>query len=370
MILIISIISAFAFVWFQQFIYQKYWKRNLDVEINYKYTECMAGEENEINEVVKNNKFLPLTMLHVKFDTPKSFIFKNEENSSLTDFFYRDDIFTVWGKQSAKRYLKFTCSRRGCFYMHDTTLTTSDLFMQKTLTTKVSNKTVIRVFPKKVDLAFFDVPFDRITGNYATQKTLIEDPFEFRGIREYQRYDNMKNINWKSSARNNELKVNNYFMTSSQSVKILLNLDLNIYVKDERLLEEIISLSSSLAEKFILTGIPLSLETNTCDIYTGEQIFINSGSGAAHMRSVDTALCRIDTNASTSDFLEILHKNFEIADQQTYYIIISNKRSKELLDYYSSVKELGISSYFIVPELKQYSVTETAPDFIKWDVEY
>lgn len=370
MILIISIISGFAFLWLEQYIFRKFWNKNLDVKISYKYTECMVGEENEINEVVLNNKILPLTMLHVKFDTPKSFLFDNEEHSSLTDYFYRDDIFTVWGKRSVSRFLKFTCSKRGCYYLHDTTITTSDLFMSQPLTAKVKNNIVIKVFPKKVDLSFFDIPFYRITGDFATQKTLIEDPFEFRGIREYQRYDNMKNINWKSSARNNSLKVNNYFMTSSQSVKILLNLDLNIYSKDEKLLEEIISLASSLAQKLIQSGIPLALETNISDIYTGEQILIDSGSGSAHMRSIDTALCRIDLNATTSDFVEILNTNFNTINNQIYYIIISNNRSKEILDSYCLSKETGLSNYFIVPELKQYAVTETAPDLIKWDIEY
>ena len=130
----------------------------------------MAGEENELKEVITNDKFLPIPMLHVKFDTPKSFVFENECNSSISDNYYRDDVFTVMGHQSVTRTLKFTCAKRGCFYMHDTNITSSDLFMKLTLTGKCTNHAVINVFPRKVDLAFFDIPFKTITGNFVTQK--------------------------------------------------------------------------------------------------------------------------------------------------------------------------------------------------------
>lgn len=374
MILIIAFICALALMYIQRIIYKKYWNHNLDVKISYKSVDCVAGEENELIEVITNNKWLPLSMLHVKFDTPKSFVFENESNSSISDYYYRDDVFTVMGHQSVTRTLKFTCTGRGCFYMHDTNLTSSDLFLNLTLTDRRKNEAVIHVFPKKIDLTLFEIPFHTITGNFATQKNLIEDPFEFRGIREYQPYDSMKRVNWKSSARNNELQVNTFFMTSSQDVKIILNLDTQIYSHDDKLIEYIISIASSIAEKLIGSGIPVGLITNGKDIYTNEQIFRNSGSGMKHMLSLDTALARINTHTETLDFLSIFKESLvsssNVTNEHTYFIIISNNRSKEILDTYKESKSMDISSLFIVPELKQYSIDEDIPDSLKWDIEY
>lgn len=370
MILFVVFICALGFMWLQGLFFKKYWSRHLDVKIRIKNTECVAGEENILTEVITNNKLLPLPMLHVKFNTPKSFRFENEENSSVTDYYYRDDIFAIMGHQSITRNLKFTCESRGCYYLHDTSITSTDLFMRLTFTDKRSNNIMIHVYPKKVNLDFFEIPFQTITGNYVTQKTLVEDPFEFRGIREYQPYDSMHNINWKSSAKNDRLQVNTYFMTSSQEVRILLNLDTHIYSRDNKLLEKIISLASSLAEKFISAGIPVALDSNAVDIYTHEQLNRSSGSGINHMVSIDTALARIDIRGEHKDFIAVLKQNFESISKNTYYIIISNNRHEEILDYYKKIKELAVNSYFIVPELKQFDIELSVPDLIKWDIEY
>lgn len=374
MILIIAFICALALMYIQRIVYKRYWNDKLDVKISYKSVDCVAGEENELIEVITNNKWLPLSMLHVKFDTPKSFIFENENNSSISDYYYRDDVFTVMGHQSVTRTLKFTCTGRGCFYMHDTNITSSDLFLKLTLTDRRKNEAVIHVFPRKIDLALFEIPFQTITGNFTTQKTLIEDPFEFRGIREYQPYDSMKRVNWKSSARNNELQVNTYFMTSSQNVKIILNLDTQIYSHDDKLIEYIISIASSIAEKLIANGIPVGLITNGKDIYTDEQISRKSGSGMKHMLSIDTALARINTHTENLDFLNILENALpsspDVINEHTYYIIISNNRSRKLLAIYKESKSMDISSFFIIPELKHYNIDEDIPDSLKWDVEY
>ena len=370
MILLVVFICAFFFLWVQGFLFKKYWSRNLDVTISIKNTECTAGEENILTEVITNNKCLPLPLLHVKFNTPKSFRFENEENSSVTDFYYRDDIFAIMGHQSITRNLKFTCESRGCYYLRDTGITSTDLFMRLTFTDKRTNNIVIHVYPKKVNLDFFEIPFETITGSFATQKNLIEDPFEFRGIREYQPFDSMHNINWKSSAKNDLLQVNTYFMTSSQEVRSLLNLDTHLYSRDDKLLEKIISLASSLAEKFISAGIPTALDSNAVDLYTHERLNRLSGSGINHMVSIDTALARIDTHGKHKEFITVLKENFECIQKNAYYIIISNNRQKDILDYYNKIKETAVSCYFIIPELKQFNIELSDPGLIKWDIEY
>lgn len=370
MILITAFICAFALMWLQGFVFAKYWNKDLDVKITYKSYDCVAGEENELREVITNNKKLPLPMLHVKFDTPKSFVFENEDNSSISDNYYRDDVFTIMGHQEVIRTLKFTCTKRGCYYMHNTNITSSDLFLNLTLTDKRENPAVIHVFPEKINLSLFDVPFQTITGNFATQKTLVEDPFEFKGIREYQPYDGMRKINYKSSAKHNSLQVNTFFMTSSQEIVILLNLDATTYSRDDRLTEAIISLASSLAEKFIAAGIPVGIETNGIDTYTNERIMRPVGGGHNHMLSIDTALARINSHAENSSFVDVIRNSFSTINEQSYYIIISNKRDKEIIDAYETAKANGASSYFIVPENIHYDVNENITDMIKWDIDY
>lgn len=370
MILLVAFICVLLLIWLQRRIYSKYWNDSLDVKITYKSMDCIAGEENELVEVITNNKSLPLPVLHVKFDMPKSFIFENEDNSSVTDYYYRDDVFTILGHQSVKRTLKFTCSARGCFYMRDVNITSSDLFLQLILTDKIKNPAVIHVFPKKVDTSPFDIPFNTITGTIVTNRTLVEDPFEFKGIRNYQPYDSMKNINWKSSAKNGELMVNNFFMTSSQNVKLLLNLDTHLYSRDDRLLEYIVCIASSLAERLINARIPVGLVTNGRDIYTKEQILRPFGNGTNHMLILDKDFARLDLHGDLLDFSSILKNELKTSKENTFYLIVSNNRSNEVISQYISSKEMGISAFFIVPEIKHTEVLENIPDMIKWNIEY
>ncbi len=373
MILIIAFACIFVLMIVQRIVYTKYWDDKLNVKISYKYVDCMAGEENELVEEISNNKWLPLPMVHIKFDMPKSFKFENENNATVTDNYYRDDVFTINGHQKIRRTLKFKCTGRGCYYMNDINLVSSDLFLTYILSSKRKNPAVIHVFPEKIPLDFFEVPFNTITGNFSTNKTMIEDPFEFRGIRPYQQFDSMKHINWKASAKDGDLKVNTFFMTSSQDVKVILNMDTHVYSANERLLEKTISIASSICEKIIEAGIPVGLVTNAKDSYTGEKIVRASGSGVKHMTVLDTALARIDTTAQNDNFADVLRDemlgNLDSVGNRTYYIVISNSRKKEILDVYKQTKDNSILSYFIVPEYAQYDIEEYIPDMIKWDID-
>ncbi len=379
MLLILAIACALVLYWLQSFIYARYWNRHLNVKIHFEHKECIEGESNTLIEIITNNKSLPLPMLHVKLNTPRTFLFKNEENSSVTDYYYRDDVFSVMGNQQITRNLNFMCSRRGCYYMNDLSLVCYDLFMQKTFNDNAPNSNIIYVYPAKIDVSAFDIPFNTITGSYATQRTLVEDPFEFRGIRPYQPYDNIRNINWKSSARNNILQVNTFFMTSSQTVHILLNLDTHLYSKSEILVETAIRIASSLSEKFIRTEIPVSVTSNGIDRYTGSNIYQPAGQGNEHMKAIDISLARIDTSCDNSSFVSILRDTLEHSDNYSYYIIISNSRTPELVKCYNELTGQGISCYFIVPEYKDVniekdfmaeniSVTDMS-GIIKWEVE-
>lgn len=373
MVLIVAFICVTALVVLQMLVYKKFWDDRLEVDISYKNVFCVAEEENELVEVIVNRKWLPLPMMHVKFDMPKTFLFENENNSSVSDHYYRDDVFSIMGHQSVTRTLKFRCMGRGCFYMHDTNITCGDLFLRKTFAAKRKNEKVIHVFPKKINLEFFDSPFNTITGDYVTSKTLIEDPFEFRGIREYQPYDGIRHINWKSSARNGELKVNTFFMTSSQNIKVILNMDTQTYSRNDRMIEYIISLASSICERLINEGIPTGLITNGKDTYTKEHVTIPSGSGEKHMLAIDTALARIDSHADNFVFADILSDSLTANDNLlgggTCYIIISNNRSKEVINAYKEAKNRGVQVYFIIPEYSQYQEQADIPDAIMWNIE-
>ena len=68
---------------------------------------------------------------------------------------------------------------------------------------------------------------ERMLGIMQCSRHLYEDPFTFRGIREYTTSDPMKTINWKASARTGGLMVNTFDSVMTQKVMLYLAVFLN-----------------------------------------------------------------------------------------------------------------------------------------------
>ena len=93
-------------------------------------------------------------------------------------------------------------------------------------------------------------------GTMTSRQFLYEDPFEFRGIRDYTSTDPMNSVNWTASARTGELMVNVHDSTSSQEAIIILNLETETVWVYEQLHEIAIRLAASISYYFLNTVLP------------------------------------------------------------------------------------------------------------------
>ena len=101
-----------------------------------------------------------------------------------------------------------------------------------------------------------------INGEIKSKAHLIEDPFEFRGIREYQPYDSMKSINWKATAKTGELRVNMRDFTSQKVVRIFLNLEDTGIIKRTEACEAAIKVAAGLVKNFTSEDMEFALYSN------------------------------------------------------------------------------------------------------------
>lgn len=111
------------------------------------------------------------------------------------------------------------------------------------------------MYPRMVDETRLEIPFQKIMGSVLSRKNLYEDPFEFRGIREYQPTDPMHKINWKVSARTDQWMVNLYDSTSAQEVVVLLDVEDETIWKFDAIHEEGIRLAAALVSRLLQNGI-------------------------------------------------------------------------------------------------------------------
>ena len=189
----IGILGFFLMV-FQKMLYEKLWYRHLHVNISFRDDHIFQGEQGELKEIIVNRKWLPLAMLKVKFKTDRRLLFDEHRGSRTTDQYYRNDVFRINGGEKVTRTLKFTGSRRGYYTINEASLVASDLFFMGQMVKEQEMKAVLYVYPRPYDSSRLTQSLIQINGEILSKRHLLEDPFEYRGIREYQPYEDRKSV--------------------------------------------------------------------------------------------------------------------------------------------------------------------------------
>ena len=352
-----------------RFIYIKKWNKNLDFSVSFEKDHVVAGDMVNLKEVVTNAKRLPLPFVHIKFQMDRKIEFQNKDaNSSVSDNVYRDDVFSLLFNQRITRRIPVTCTKRGVFTIDEVECISSGAFMSDILLMRKKCNSLITVYPKTVDMSEFQLMNNRICGDLERKKYLLEDKFVFRGIRDYEPFDNMKDINFKASAKMGHLMVNEFNETMSEKVCVLLNLENDGMLKFDRLSEESISIAAGLCESLIERGINVSLISNGRDI-DGESLS-NSGFGSdvTHLNSINTSLARIDLDNEAVDFADLLSGIFlnedmsdlsnesgdlvkwtEDGESDTVYVMISASRRERLQNVFERLTKGQTETVWVVP---------------------
>lgn len=242
--------------------YEKQWNKNLTVSLKFLQDFVYAGEQVEMTEQLENRKRLVLPALEVAFHMDKNLLFCDFENTSVSDFTYKRDIFALLGSQRVTRKLTLDCTKRGYYRIDHSYLTAYSLLHKKRYSMECPASTDLYVYAKGRNVADILVTCERLMGSVQCAKRLFEDPFAFSSIREYTISDPMKTINWKASARTGELMVNTFESTLMESVMICLDLEDSGILKYDFLIEESVSVAASLARKLIGHGMEVGLCVN------------------------------------------------------------------------------------------------------------
>lgn len=346
--LMVALVLACLLYFLQQFYFKKNWNRNLQVELHFMSKGVAAGESCYLEEVITNDKRMPLPTLQVKFRTAASFRFEEEKNAVTTDHYYRWDLFSVGGRKRVCRSLKFRTGQRGYFRIPELDVLAKNFFLTHQYSMRQPNETALYVYPYKRDTNQFDLLYHQMMGEIIAKKRLEEDPFAFRGIRGYMPSDSIRQINWKSSARNGQLLVNVFETTTSQTICILLDGRVRSVVNERRMQEMTISVSSSIAARLLKIGIPVALYSNTRDILTHDPVHTEAGSHGQHMESIDRSLARIDLSEKMDEFSETIRKTVETNGNGMCYLMITSDYSDRLLQEYRRQRKNGIEIFGIV----------------------
>ena len=342
MVIIVIIIGALVMNYALVKIYGHLWGKNLDAQVEFQKEPSLEGRDVMLTETIYNRKWLFLPVLQVGFQMHRNLWFADGENTSVSDQCYKRDIFSVGGYQKITRTIPFHCSKRGYYELSQVELVTRSPLMNKKFYKTLESPDHFYVYPRMVDDTKLEIPFQKIMGSVLSHKNLYEDPFEFRGIREYQPTDPMHKINWKVSARTDQWMVNLYDSTSAQEVMILLDVEDETIWKFDEIHEEGIRLAAALASRLLQQGIPVGIRTNGRDLKSDECFSLNGGTGPQQVRSLYEGLTRLDLTKKAEHMEVILDRlRDEKENGNRTYVMISKNQRESCYEGFDSLLQDG-----------------------------
>lgn len=352
----------------QKYLYRKYWSKGLDTEVSFSrdYIEC--GESAELIEVVTNDKLLPLPVFHLKFSVDKSLRFIDTENSNVTDLYHKNELFSILGHQRITRRLQFVGTGRGVVGVNNASILVRDFFMRDTYAAKMRHLDVIYVFPRKINTDRLEIFYRGIMGELESRRSIVEDSLTFRGIRPYESFDPYRSINWKQSAKARELMVNMYGYTTDSRVRIMLNLDNDYMIEMNKLLEEAISIVSSISRRLLDNAVAVSVVTNGLNKAGDTLLDIEEGAERRHGITIDRMLSEIAGSEGKDRFIEYVRAEIDSIRTDTLYLIVSPYAKSDLIELLDQLAGKGASVRMIVPCYDEYPYIPDRAYSSGWEV--
>ncbi len=357
----IAIVVAVVFVIYFAVgkIYNKFWEYKLNAEVFLPESDAFEGDITYLKEVVVNDKILPLPAIEIEFNLDKGLRFTNNLNSSVSDKLYRRDVFSAGVKRKITRTLKIYCQKRGYYTLDRLGIMTMDIFLQKKYLTDRNFFREFYVYPRRVKSEKLQIPYTKIMGEVLSRQKMLEDPFEFAGIRDYSLSDPMKFVNWKASAKSGKLVVNMHDSSLAQNLTIVFDTYNNTRFEFEELNEESIRICSALSERLLVQGMNLSIYSNTKDLLNGKIFSISEMKGLG-IRQIRQSLAKLKIGGEK----EIQHYFHQI-NKDNLLIVIS--KNTELS---AELSKLSNDIVWIVPyKYEQPKIEKGKYNVIYWEYE-
>lgn len=334
------LLGAFLVVIVWKFYYKKYWDQNIAVHLNYQQNFVYEGEQAQLIETIENRKKMPLPVLEVYFRLHRELIYHDMENTQISDFTYKRDIFSMLGNQRIIRQLTLDCMKRGYYEIRSINYKTFSLLYRDMYIREQTVNTDIYVYANRTDVTKILLASEKMMGVMQCAKRIYEDPFAFSSIREYTKTDPMKTINWKASAKTGDLMVNTYESSLTESIMIYLDMeDIGDYYC-ESFIEEGICVAGSLTQKLINRGMAVGISMNVKDKQYGKCVRVEPEGGVNQLHKIERLLAVLSSEDKTLSFEEILSN--PPVDSVTIAITKNIAKNQQILEDFLGKEKQGI----------------------------
>lgn len=296
MLLTIGIIVIFGI--FLNTLSKKYSLKSLYYKRNFSKKVVEIGEEFEVESIVENRKFIPVTFLQINEEYPSVIQYKNKASTLKNEGNNIHKMtMMILPYQRVKRKYKVSGRKRGRYLCRRVTLTVGDILGLKVFDEILSFMHEIVVLPQRISLDEEIVPYGDFNGDISVIRWIIEDPILTVGIREYTGTEPQKTIHWPSSLKSGRLMVKKFDYTTDNRVMLILCVEtyrpfwMNI---DFEKIEKCISLARAIVEELDEKGIPYGFGCNAEIMGKSNEKVIMPGWGPQHFNDVIERLGRLD----------------------------------------------------------------------------
>jgi hypothetical protein len=223
---------------------------------------AFLGERVPVELRMENNSRLPLPWVHFVESVPISLRTEKPADQAVTF------------RPREKKIISYDilAMRRGYYRVGPMLLSTGDLFGFMEKTTRLSAN-YLTVYPRIIPLSRLGFTSRLPFGTLASKQRLFEDPARPGGVRNFRSGDSLRHMNWKVSARKEELLVKTFQPAISLETMILLNLNTADYHERNRYdgPEWSIVVAASLAAHLIGSRQTVGLAANGVDPLFGRR---------------------------------------------------------------------------------------------------
>jgi uncharacterized protein (DUF58 family) len=183
----------------------------------------------------------------------------------------------------------------------------------------------LTVFPEIIPLERLDLPAEDPFGDRRSRRRIFEDPAQPMGVREYRPEDGFRRVHWPATARTGQLQVKVFQPTSAQVAMICLNTSTfdrhweGVYTE---LLEHLVSVAATLANRYIQDGYQVGLISNGCLSHADRPLNIPPGRSPKQLGALLEALAGV-TPMVMVPFEEILIREMPRVHYGASLLVIS-----------------------------------------------
>ena len=211
------------------------------------------------------------------------------------------------------------------------------------------------VYPRIVPLRDLGFPSQSPFGILPSREQIFEDPTRIRGVRDYQRGDSLRRIDWKTSARVGALQVKRCEPAIALETAIFLNLDGGDYpVAHQGTATELsIVVAASLAAHLVEKRQAVGLITNGRDPLAAPSVMASTlplRKGRDHLMHLLDLLARVEVaaEADAPPFLEVISRESVGLPWGSTAVLITAQPSDGLFDSLLALRRRGLGVILVM----------------------